>query len=608
VSEYLHNRIEKPSYLRLAPLLQGRGKRKPVVMGFDTEAIKGQPVLLQVSLGGGADDASLMDLPDVSNACLNAFVRWVDAHCTSKRYEYLMFGFNLQYEWTQLFGDVDLDVSGQKEFTVEGIVTDVGRKWRMDVANYRRHFARMACEETGVRVKVIDASSYYPGSLAAVAKMVGVEDKDDMDKSFLANLTRETVRDPKFRHYAGQDAVTTRLIGERIVAMHEEFDVTTCVSAPQLSAKVYRRQFLRSEIPLPGEALEQAGLFSYHGGKNGYYQQGPWQGDAWSLDKVSAYPEAMKALPALEEGQWTTATTYREGMHGLYLVRLKHKPCRYGGLFAHNGYRLQRGDREVWVTSYELDVMLGYREATRFDVVDGFVLVGPTSEGSGIADYVDRFFNEKRSLSSKDPRRATAKLMLNSLYGKFFQKQPLGVVTGLEASIKDNGEVDVYEVETAAEQAYDYRAGGLYHPPIASLITGFVRAQIHDLEHKHDAIATSTDGLFSRRAPDPSLVGEDLGMLTAEHGRLNIWRERLYAFGEVPSGAVNKVFPSKVALHGFRAKPEVLQSIPLEPGHYRYAASHPVTLREAQGTLRGKKYRPGEFAYLDFDLDLTDKS
>jgi hypothetical protein len=73
----------------------------------------------------------------------------------------------------------------------------------------------------------------------------------------------------------------------------------------------------------------------------------------------------------------------------------------------------------------------------------------------------------------------------------------------------------------------------------------------------------------------------------------------LYQFG-VPSGPV-----SKFALHGFRGKLRDLQQIPLESGTYRYSASHPVTLREASTTLRGTKYRPGEFAMLDFVLDLT---
>lgn len=594
VSNYLADRIDKPKYLRLTPLRQGRSSRPVVVVGWDTEASKGKPILFQFSTGGEWQDATLIDIPDRENAGVAEFVRWVDRNCRTRRTEYLIFGFNLQYEWTQLFGDLPSEISTLQEFSVVVEVDDCQR-WKLNVMNFRRHAMIMTGEQTHVRVRVLDAGSFYPGSLASVAKMVGVEDKEDMDKAFLSNLTRATASDPAFRRYAAQDAVTTRLVGERVVAMHEEFDVTTCISAPQLASKVYRRQFLRAEILLPDKELEQAGLLSYHGGKNGYYHKGPLRTEAWNLDIVSAYPEAMRILPAVEGGRWNNTTKYREGVHGLWQVRLDHKPCRYGGLFDHDGRRLGRGTSEVWATSYELDVMLAYGEARRFDILAGFVL--EPGEGESLVTYVDRFFAEKRTTAG--PARATAKLMLNSLYGKFFQKQPVGTVKGFEGEMDEDGNVRIWQVETDPNQQFDYRAGGLYHPPIASLITGFVRAKIHDLEHRQNAIATSTDGLFATKAPDPTLVGDGLGMLTADHGHLDIWRERLYQFGEVPSGPVNKF-----ALHGFRGKLRDLQEIPLEPGTYRYNASHPVTLREAQTTLRGVKYRPGEFAMLDFVLDL----
>src|SRR3990167_2400094 len=113
--------------------------------------------------------------------------------------------------------------------------------------------------------------------------------------------------------------------------------------------------------------------------------------------------------------------------------------------------------------------------------------------------------------------------MLNSLYGKFFQKVPQG----------DVGSVDLETCEilySEPKQEYDWIAGGLYHPPIAALITGFVREKIHELEHVHDSIMTSTDGFFSVKEPDKKLLGNELGMLSAEKGTLRILRERVYVF------------------------------------------------------------------------------
>ncbi len=604
MSTYTAGRIEKPGYLHLAPLHQGRGTRPVQVIGFDTEAIGGRPVLLQFSEGGEWADADLRELQPEESA-LPKFVAWVDAHCQRRNTEYLIFGFNLSYEWTQLFGDLPPELMTENEFELTLEETEGrGQHWLLRVMNFRRYNMTMTAEETHVRVTVLDAHAFYPGRLADVAKLVGVEDKDEMDKEVLANLTRANLADPVFRKYAAQDAVTTRLIGERIVAMHETFDVRTCISAPHLAARVFRRQFLLSEVPLPGGELEQAGLWSYHGGKNGYYHRGPLATDAWNLDIVSAYPEAMRALPALEDSEWVRTTEHQGEEHALWQIRLDHKRCRYGGLFDHDGRRLTRGRHEVWVTGYELDAMLEYGEATRLDILDGWVMTGSNGEGAGLVRYVDRFFDEKRT--STGVTRVTAKLMLNSLYGKFFQKVPIGDVEVAEGSISEAGGTRIWKAQTVPEQEYDFRAGGLYHPPIASLITGFVRAKVHRLEHQHEAIATSTDGLFARHGPNPTLIGEGLGMLTAEHGHLDIWRERLYRFDEIPSGPVlKKDWKQKVALHGFRAGPDVLQQIPLEPGSYSYKASHAVTLRESQRMLSGARYRPGEFALLDFTLDLT---
>lgn len=598
MSTYTESRIEKPQYLALSPLKQGRSDRPVQVIGWDTEAIRGAPVMMQFSSGGGWADADIRDVPEGASA-LALFVGWVDANCRQRGTEYLIFGFNLMYEWTQLFGDLPPEIMASNEFeiTMDPGLTR-GQRWKLTVMNFRRYTMTMVSEDRHHRVVVLDGHSFYPGSLASVAKMVGVEDKQDIDKAQLANLTRADLTDPTFRRYAAQDAVTTRLVGERVVAMHEGFDVRTCISAPHLASRVFRRQFLGTTIPLPDRSLEQAGLWSYHGGKNGYYHRGPLSADAWSLDIVSAYPEAMRALPALEEGVWEQTTNHRGSEHALWLIRLDHKRCRYGGLFDHDGRRLSRGQAEVWVTGYELDVMLGYGEARRLDVLDGYVLTGPAGDGAGLAAYVDRFFGDKRT--AVGPERATAKLMLNSLYGKFFQKVPIGEVQALEASLDEEGRTRAWQVQTVPEQPYDYRAGGLYHPPVASLITGFVRAKVHDLEHRHGAIATSTDGLFAERAPDPATVGDGLGMLTADKGHLDIWRERLYRFG-MPNGPV-----SKFALHGFRGTKDVLQQIPLESGSYSYRASHAVTLRESQRMLSGQRYRPGEFALLDFTLDLTE--
>ena len=165
---------------------------------------------------------------------------------------------------------------------------------------------------------------------------------------------------------------------------------------------------------------------------------------------------------------------------------------------------------------------------------------------------------------------------------------------------------------TDPDQEFDFTAGGLYHPPIASLITGFVRAKIHGLEHQLKSVMTSTDGFFSYEKPPDEMLGQELGMLSAEIGDLMIWRERLYIFDPaVPKhtvtckpGCDNK--HPIYALHGFRAKVDALRRIPLVGGNlYHYTARSVITLKMSTRMFRNVRYAPGTFVDdMDFVLDL----
>ncbi len=110
MSDYLEARIRKPKRFRLTPLHRGRSKsRTPIVIGFDTESEKARPFLLQFSFPDEPIENTL--LVPVSargkHAALRLFLRVLHEHCWKRKFEYLVYGFHLAYEWTQLFGDFD---------------------------------------------------------------------------------------------------------------------------------------------------------------------------------------------------------------------------------------------------------------------------------------------------------------------------------------------------------------------------------------------------------------------------------------------------------------------------------------------------------------------
>lgn len=598
MAKYDAERIYKAPWWKVGPLRRGRTARAPYVIGWDTEAEQGKPFLFQWSLPGGDRDAVvLQDIAPAKNAGLLAFAYFLYENCQRRDVDYLVFGFNLGYEYTQLFRDMPDRLKNAPEISCEVYLERHRETVKLTGTNDKRYTLTVTLGRSKIRVKVVDAMAYFVMSLDAASKVIDAGAKLAKPKQF-AKRYRHT---PEFINYAKQDAYLTRLLGEYIINLHERYDVATCMSAPHFASSVFRRHYLQRALPPLSRDVEQVGLDSYHGGKNGYYLSGPKHlRNVWQYDIRSAYPEAMAALPCLECAEWEAVEGYAPGVHALYRLTAIYTGCAYEPAYSNHGPRLAPSSApvEFATTSYELDEMLAcgcltVLQATRYEMDAS----GCDCESPALRDYSHEWYAQKAKAPNKAERN-TAKLFLNSLYGKFFQKVPRGIV-GMYEMLPDDSP-PVY-IETDPNSDYDYDAGGLYHPPIASLITGYVRAKIHRLEHKYQAIMTSTDGFFSPVAPDPSDLGSELGKLDAQEGELRIWRERLYVF-------VSTTGERKYALHGFRGKVADLLRLPVAAGIYTYEAIAMISLKMSTRRFRGKSYQPGTFVPFPFVLDLSGPS
>jgi hypothetical protein len=597
VSNYQVNRIHKPRSF-VADRNRGR-KQKYYIIGFDSEAdtsTQGKPMLFQFCLPMSSEqDVILREVPEFKkHAGLWVFLDFIDEYCRDDRVAYLIYVWNLAYELTQLFHDLPAKVRSAEEYTISALSN--GRRkydWEIDVVNGKRQLITFRSNGNAshhVTVRVIDGKAFYNTSLNNAAKMLGLGEKFVMsEKLSRSTFTRADLHNEEFLMYARRDAYITQAIGNYIEIQHSFYDLDTTLSAPHFASTIFKKRFLKSDLRLGSASsdLEQAGLYSYHGGKNGFYLDGPAQfSNAYFYDITSAYPEAMRQLPDIEASGWKRVNKHRPGSHALYCISGDYRKCTYGGMQNHDGSWTETGYvSQIWVTGYELDQMVN-RGEIKLDSVSGFEMIGPS--GGALQEYVDEFFRLKRE--STGPLRETAKLLLNSLYGKFFQKQPLGSVGAFDL------ENQVW-IETDPTADWDYEAGGLYDPAIASLITGFVRARIHGLEHKYESVMTSTDGFFGLREPDQADLGSDLGQLKSVSGNLRLWRERLYIFDGNDGDR-------KYALHGFHGNVEELQEIPLAKGEYKYLGRQMITLKMSTTARGTKRYAPGTFTMLNFTLKL----
>jgi hypothetical protein len=532
-------------------------------------------------------------VPATHNAGLASYLDFLDGYCDKPGYEYLIYGWNVAYELTQLFHDLPREVINESSWTLHNVKRqDKLYGWTITVDNEKRQIIEF--HKGKIAVQFLDGTAFYKTSLDKAAKMLGVGEKYASSGIDRSDFTRRDLLDPEFLRYARRDAYITRLIGEYIQKQHQQFGIRTCISAPHFAATVFKTHFLTIPFTCPSGNIEQAGLYSYHGGKNGYYLTKPaTYPTIYNYDITSAYPEAMKQLPNIEVGGWQRVKGYEQGSHAIYYVTLEYRKCKYGGLQIHEGPWAETGRITLWTTSYELDEVLSQEEAKLLSC-SGYILQG--SHGGPLSDYVDKFFAIKSTTTG--PERETAKLLLNSLYGKFFQKQPIGSVGNYDLDSQ------TWIVSDGNNIEYDYEAGGLYNPPLASLITGYVRAKIHRLEHTYESVMTSTDGLFGLNQPRGEHVGRSLGQLIVKCGRLRIWRERLYIFDSDDG-------EQKFALHGFHGhvscnKPTCtighLEDIPLATGEYRYFGNQMITLKMSTRDHRAQHYSPGQFVKMQFSL------
>lgn len=591
MSDYDVTRIRKrPAYYsETVPVYQHAN-----LIGFDSEADTrtGRPMMFQFSLPNQDEDETLLKIiPNKKYGGLEVFTSVLDEYCTNGD-KYRIYLWNISYEFTQLFQDLPDFVKVETHISLH-----TSNGWTIKISNTKRPILdfikpRKNGKDIRTAIRIVDGYAFYKASLKDVANMLALGHKYETKGTARENFTRADLEDEEFLKYARRDAYITRLIGQHIESLHQAENIPITVSSPHFAQSVFVSNFLgnKKSVRAVPPNLEQAGLYSYHGGKNGFYLPGPAKIiPCWQYDITSAYPEAMRQLPDLTESNWSKSKEYIPGAHALWFIEGSYENCGFNGIQYYYGPWVPSGHiNYTWITGYELDVLIERGEFTP-DRILGYIYDGP--QGGPLAKYVDTYFKQKAT--STGPARETAKLLLNSLYGKFFQKVPLGNVGTYDMDTNRWATTDPNE-------DYDYDAGLLYHPAIASLITGYVRAKIHRIEHKYQSVMTSTDGIFGTVPPDNADLGKYLGGLTVLEGSLRIWRERLYVFDYMEAGLPKK----KYALHGFRGSLAKLEQIPLEKGEYNYTAKQVMTLKMSTKKSGGTQYGAGYFAELPYTLVL----
>lgn len=528
------------------------------VIGFDSETMHGPPITLQFYSKEYKAVTGCVFLG--KRSAIQTFLAQLKKLPPGN---YRMYGHNLEFDMLSVLweerakirdGNIDLNVGD----------------WQITGRYSKPIFAVF---NDGHRyVELVDSFLWFMTSLEKAAALVC----PGLPKLLRpANLGEKlfTAADTGFVKYAMRDAEVAYHLGLSVEKFHAELEVPPQISLASMAAAVFRLRYMHDDIYQPPLYDWMVGAAaSYHGGVN---RVRPGAAPAWhmnvtALDLSSAYPDALDDFPPFDDGDRYKAYKTKKFNKavpklGVYCISGAAAQCDWPALFGHKFKPLNGKFSDVWVTGYELNAALEYGEV-KLTAMHGYHYDSKDYSYSPFSAFVQEFYRLKSE--AKDPvMRYMYKILLNALTGKFIQTSP-------DYTLADGHLVRIK------------RAGGLYHPFIASLTTGHTRAAIHAVEHEHSAIHTATDGVFVpgkvKGAP-----AKTLGAVVSEgHGDLALFRNKLYIFytDSAEDAYESQVFGGrhilKCARHGFQGRVVDLEKMLITPDR-KYRVNKPVKLKTA---------------------------
>lgn len=556
---------------------RNRKVQEPVVIGFDSETLQGPPITLQFYC---------REIPKISEC---VFIGKRDPTLVMLKQlsklppgQYRMYGHNLEFDMLSALW------SHRNSIRDGSIYIEVGN-WQIEGRYTKPVFATF---DDGVRrIELIDSFLWFMTSLERAAELV-CPDLPKLPRPPGLGTTMYKSTDDEFVAYAMRDAVVAYWLGEAIEKFHRELQIQPQISLASMASTVFRQHYMKADMYQPPMYQWMAGAAaSYHGGVN-RVREGcapSWHINVSALDLSSAYPDAMSHFPAFDSdsGYKQLKKTQKNSRKfpelGIYKISGVAEECDWPALFNHAFKPLCHTFSDTWVTGFELNEALQSREV-KLKSISGFYYEKGLFGYSPFKAYVDAFYKLKSD--AKDPvMRYMYKILLNALTGKFIQ-------TSEDYTLVDGRLVKIR------------RAGGLYHPFVASLITGHTRSRIHQMEHKYNAIHTATDGIFVPGRVSGSK--KNLGAIVSEgFGDLALFRNKLYIFytSDSKEGYESQVFKGryiqKVARHGFQGTITNLEQMLINSSR-KYKVNKPIKLK----TAIKQKEVPNKFVITERTLKL----
>ena len=512
--------ILRPRWTMKGIKKSNRSFLEATIVGLDTETYKGKPYTFQIQ-SDGIEKIVYVNEKNVTEKFLDCiYETYADGA--------YFFVHNLEFDLVVLFYPyIKQFVNQSFEIKAKNLRIKIlcGKVNYAEITLYEKHY------------RIIDTFAFFKTSLQKLAETFKLSPKL-LHPAGLGSRKYTGKDRHNFEVYAIRDSVISREIGEKIVEFHQSYDSRLCISAPQLSAEIFKKHFIEDvSIPANPADLDEAACLSYHGGKNGMYvKPGIYKG-VRVYDINSAYPYAMKNLPNFAgcDYEWVACgkidkvSMIAGKSQGIVSISGYSNP-EPRNLLRNHKFQIVQGDfKDLWITTYELDCILRNGFVEGLSINEAY-LVRPGQVANPLKKFAETFYALKQE--TKGTMREFYKIILNSLYGKFIQN-----VRG------DTSETSIELIDKELREQIFYQAGGLWNPLIATMITGFVRAYLTDMEMNFNSLHSSTDSIMTMEEIE---TNNEMGGLSLKAvGTALLLRPKLYVVWNKRNEIVT------FALHGY---------------------------------------------------------
>jgi hypothetical protein len=345
----------------------------------------------------------------------------------------------------------------------------------------------------------------------------------------------------KFKDYAMQDSealLNALLKAQELYFEDYKVDITTILSAPSLSLKIFRSKFLDKNIPVLTKNEDNYIRNSYFGGATDYYKAHVT--NLHYYDVNSLYPKAMlNPMPyKIKKFHKDLSKTNLNNFFGFCLVEVQTPkniikpllPYRYNGKTI-----FPIGTWKGIYFSEELKALIKY--GYKFRLINGIEFYATHL----FNEYVNHFYDIKKNTSGS--KRFIAKLHLNMLYGIFGRKLNLIETINvhndeiinycatliIKGIIKINDNISTllvennlnYRIITDLNNTLNTNLISNYHSvkanvAIASAITAYARIFMMQFKLDDSCVYSDTDSLLMTKKLDDIYLGNDIGLFKDE--------------------------------------------------------------------------------------------